>query len=170
MYGMPAAGAVGAVISGGREFENITISPAQNYAIATAKDDHSTVLLLATGSISAIAGAASNASRIVVSPQGASAALWLAQSSHFQILSGLRGAATAREIDVTAFGEPICEPGSDRRACAGTRVFLRADGSGDRDGDPRDFGRQRSGLGFVSAGRAACATAPRNARRDRCVE
>lgn len=119
MLGLPAAGAVGAVISGARPLSNITISPAQNYAIATAADDSSTVIVLATGAVSGIAGAAANASRIAVSPQGTSAALWLRASSHFQILSGLPAAATAREIDVTAFGEPIAFAVSDDGQIAG---------------------------------------------------
>ncbi len=133
MYGMPAAGAVGAVISGGRPLANIAISPPQNYAIATATDDGSTVLVLASGSVSMVAGAAANASHIVVSPQGSSAALWLAASSQFQILSGLPGAPTIRSINATAFGAPIAFAVSDDGEVAaswndGVRVF-GADGS-----------------------------------------
>jgi hypothetical protein len=127
MYGMAAAGAVGAVISGGSTLSNIAISPAQNYAIATA-DDGSTVLVLASGTVFPIAGAAANASRIVVSPQGLTAALWLPGNSHFEVLSGLPGAATVRDIDATAFGQPIALAVSDSGQVAaswadGVRVF-----------------------------------------------
>jgi hypothetical protein len=128
MYGMPAAGAVGAVISGGSTLENIAISPAQNYAVATSTNDGSTVLVLASGSVSPIAGAAANASRIVMSPQGSTAALWLPANSHFEILSGLPGTATVRDIDATAFGPPIALAVSDGGQMAGSwadgvRVF-----------------------------------------------
>ena len=128
MYGMPAAGAVGAGISGGHSFANIAISPAQNYAIATLTDDGSTALVLPSGAVSPIAGAAANASRIVVSPQGAVAALWVAASSQLQVLSGLPGAATIRSINATVFGEPTAFAVSDDGAVAGSwadgvRVF-----------------------------------------------
>ncbi len=128
MYGMPAAGAVGAVISGGRELSNIAISPAQNYAIATATDDSSTVLVLASGTVSPIAGAAANAARIVVSPQGSTAALWLPASSRIEVLSGLPGTATIRDIDVTVFGQSAGFAVSDGGLVAaswtdGVRVF-----------------------------------------------
>lgn len=120
MYGMPAAGAVGAVISGATSLANIVISPAQNYAIATSADDGSTVLVLAAGTVSPIPGAAANASRIVVSPQGSTAALWLPASSHFEVLTGLPGTATMRDIDATAFGQPIAFAVSDSGQVAGS--------------------------------------------------
>jgi hypothetical protein len=128
MYGMPAAGAVGAVISGASKLANIAISPAQNYAIATSTDDGSTVLVLASGAVSPIAGAAANASRMVVSPQGSTAALWLPASSHFEVLTGLPGTATVRDIDATAFGPPIAFAVSDNGQVAaswpdGVRMF-----------------------------------------------
>jgi DNA-binding beta-propeller fold protein YncE len=150
MLGLPAAGAVGAVVSGGRELTNIAISPAQNYAIATAADDGSTVMVLATGAVSGVAGAAPNASRIIVSPQGAAAALWLAATSHFQILSGLPGAATVHEIDATAFGEPIAFAVSDDGHVAGSwpdgvRIF-GADGSV----NPVPIGERVVGLAFFA--------------------
>jgi hypothetical protein len=124
---------VGAVISGGRSLANIAISPAQNYAMATATDDGSTVLVLASGAVSPVMGAAANASQIVVSPQGSAAALWLAASSQFQILSGLPGAPTVRSINAAAFGEPVAFAVSDDGEVAGAfadgvRVF-GADGS-----------------------------------------
>lgn len=150
MLGMPAAGAVGAVVSGARQLSNIMISPAQNYAIATAADDGSIVMVLPTGTVSGIAGAAANASRIAVSPQGTSAALWLAASSHFQILSGLPGAAAVREIDVTAFGEPIAFAVSDDGLIAaswpdGVRMF-GVDGSV----NPVSIGERVVGLAFFA--------------------
>jgi hypothetical protein len=128
MYGMPAAGAVGAVISGGQSLANIAISPAQNYAIATSTDDGSTVLVLASGAVSPIAGAAANASRIVVSPQGSVAGLWVAASSQFQIVSGLPGTATVRSLNAAVFGEPTAFAVSDDGEVAaswadGVRVF-----------------------------------------------
>jgi hypothetical protein len=128
MYGMPAAGAVGAVISGGRSLANIAISPAQNYAVATGTDDGATLLVLPSGAVSPIAGAAVNASRIVVSPQGSVAALWVPAGSQIQILSGLPGAATIRSINATAFGEPTAFAVSDDGEVAGSwadgvRVF-----------------------------------------------
>jgi hypothetical protein len=127
MYGMPAAGAVGAVISGASTLANIAISPAQNYAIATSTEDGSTVLVLASGAVSPISGAAANASRMVVSPQGSTAALWL-PAAHFEVLSGLPGTATVRDIDATAFGPPIAFAVSDNGQVAaswadGVRMF-----------------------------------------------
>jgi hypothetical protein len=149
MFGMPAAGAVGAVISGARELSHIAISPAQNYAIGTAADG-SAWLVLPTGAVSQVAGAAANASRIVVSPQGSAAALWLPASSHFQVLSGLPGAAAGREIDATAFGEPIAFAVSDDGQVAaswpdGVRVF-GTDGSV----NPVSIGERVLGLAFFA--------------------
>jgi DNA-binding beta-propeller fold protein YncE len=149
MVGMPAAGAVGAVISGGRELSHIAISPAQNYAIGTAADG-STWLVLATGAVSQLAGAAPNPSRMAVSPQGSSAALWVPAGSHFQVLSGLPGAAAARDVDATAFGEPIAFAVSDDGQVAaswpdGVRVF-GSDGSV----NPVSIGERVLGLAFFT--------------------
>ncbi len=148
MYGMPAAGAVGAVISGGRQLSNIAISPAQNYAIAT--DEGAAVLVLASGAISSIAGAASNASRMVVSPQGSTAALWLPANSHFEILSGLPGAVTVRDIDSTAFGEPMAFAVSDDGHLAGSWADgLRVFGT-DGSVNPVSIGERVLSLAFLA--------------------
>jgi len=88
MYGLPAAGAIGAAINPGRDFAQIVISPQQNFAIAV---DAATgdVLIVKPASVSAINGVGSNPSFIAVSPTGTSAALWFAATGQMQIVTGL---------------------------------------------------------------------------------
>lgn len=110
MYGMAAAGAVGPALASG--LSNIAIAPVQNYAIAT-NADGAAVMVLASGSISAIAGTAANASRIAISPSGTAAGLWIPSDSHFEVVTGLPGAPAVREVDASAFGLPVAFAVSD---------------------------------------------------------
>jgi hypothetical protein len=132
MYGLPAAGAVGAVISGGQTLTNIAISPAQNFAIATASDG-STVMVTAAGGVAPVAGSSAKAGAIAVSPQGSAAALWIPSQSQIQVLTGLPSAPAVNEIDVTAFGAPIVFAVSDGGVVAGSWTdglrVIGADGS-----------------------------------------
>lgn len=117
MYGMPAAGAVGPAIASG--LSNIAISPAQNFAIAT-NESGAAVLVLTTGAISPIGGTAAGATRIVISPTGSAAALWIPADSHFEVLTGLPAAASVQEIDASAFGSLIAFAVSDDGHLAGS--------------------------------------------------
>jgi len=128
MYGLPAAGMVGGAIPSGA-LRNIAISPAQNYALATAADGSTVMVFPAPSPTLPVPGAAASAGAIVVSPQGSAAASWLATNSKFQVLPpgtllalqmGLSGGTPIYpEIDVTAFGAPISFAVSDDGSVAG---------------------------------------------------
>ena len=103
MQGIPAAGAIGAILETGRNLALITISPRQNYILARDADTGEVVLVtpaagtLATTSV--VAGAAANPDSIAVSPSGSSAVLWFNSTNRAQIVSGLPAAPSIREID-----------------------------------------------------------------------
>lgn len=152
MYGLPAAGAVGPVISGAQALTNITISPAQNFALATAGDG-STVMVTAAGVVSQVAGAAANAAKMAVSPQGSAAALWVPADSHIEVLTGLTGTVAVSELDVTAFGAPVAFAVSDGGVVAGAWADgLRVFGT-DGSVTPVAVGERTAAIAFYS-GRA----------------
>jgi hypothetical protein len=161
MYGLPAAGSVGAVISGGQALTNIAISPAQNFAIATGGDG-STVMVTAAGGVAPVAGASANAGAMVVSPQGSAAALWVPTNSHIEVLTGLPSAPAVNEIDVTAFGAPIVFAVSDGGVVAGSWTDgLRVIGT-DGSMTPVGIGERVLAIAFYSGRADFCvATATR---------
>jgi hypothetical protein len=106
MYGLPAAGAVGAALNTGRALTLSTISPNQNFALGVAADTGELLLVIpsADGSaaaVSPVGGAAAGASGIVLSPDGSAAALWFSSTGHVQVINGLPGSAAVRDIDAS---------------------------------------------------------------------
>ena len=105
MYGLPAAGAVGAALNTGRAFAVSAVSPSQNFALGVAADTGELLLVVpgADGSaaVSPVGGAAAGASSIVLSPSGSAAAVWLPSLRHAQVIGGLPGSSAVREIDAS---------------------------------------------------------------------
>jgi DNA-binding beta-propeller fold protein YncE len=90
LYGLPAAGAIGAAIHTGRQFAQIAISPAQNFALATTADSGAVVLVdPVKTTVTAIAGVSANPDVIAVSPSGTAAALWFTSLGRMQVVTGL---------------------------------------------------------------------------------
>jgi hypothetical protein len=109
MYGLPAAGAVGAALNTGRALTLSTVSPNQNFALGVAADTGELLLVIpsADGSaaaVSSVSGAAAGASGIVLSPDGSAAALWFSSTGHVQVINGLPGSAAVRDIDASFLG------------------------------------------------------------------
>lgn len=105
LYGIPAAGWVGAAVTPDRALSLIEMSPDQSRALAIAADTGALMLLTpATGVTAHVNGAASGADRIVFSPSGTAAALWFSANDHIQVVNGLASAPTVRDIDASFLG------------------------------------------------------------------
>ena len=113
MYGLPGASAIGSAIGVGHNLGLIAVSPRQDYVLATDADSGAALVIVPGVSATPIAGAGSNADRMVMSPRGSSAGLWFGANSHFEIVAGLPGAASIREIDATFLGAPVAFAVSD---------------------------------------------------------
>jgi hypothetical protein len=106
MYGLAGAAALGDPIALGRDLAVIAPSSSGNYVIATAADNGQ-ALLIVNGTAASLNGVAAGATRISISPNGGSAALWFRSPGHFQIVTGLPGAPSVRDLDASsANGDP----------------------------------------------------------------
>ena len=113
MYGLAGAGALGNPIDLGRDLALIAPSPSGNYVLGTAADNGQ-ALLIVNGAATPIGGVNTGAARISISPGGSSAALWFSSTGHFQIVSGLPGAPSVRDVDASFLeGQPIAFAVSD---------------------------------------------------------
>jgi hypothetical protein len=101
MYGLPAAGAIGAALNTGRAFSHVAVSPQQNFAVAVAADTGQVMIVTPSGSITALSVTETNPSALVASPQGTAAAAWFPLSGHLIALSGLPDAPQVRVIDAS---------------------------------------------------------------------
>jgi hypothetical protein len=104
LYGLPAAGAIGAAISS-RDFSHIAIPPEQYFAVVSAADTGEVMVAqeVITGGfgLTAIPGASANPDILAMSPGGASAALWFAATGHLQAVTGLPNSPSVRDIDAS---------------------------------------------------------------------
>lgn len=117
VYGIPAAAAVAAPIDYGRDFSTIAVSPSQTYALGT--DSASGAVFLLSSSAAPLVGASANPDRIVLSPQGSSAALWFGSAGRLQIVSGLPGSPSIQNVDAALVGEvPVALAVADDGALA----------------------------------------------------
>jgi hypothetical protein len=125
MQGIPAAGAIGPILKTGRNLGLITVSPRQNYILAMDADTGQVVLVTPAGAASVVAGAAANPDTIAVSPSGSSAVLWFNATKRAQIISGLPGSPSIREIDASVVGASPAIAVSDDGSwlAAGTYLF-----------------------------------------------
>jgi hypothetical protein len=101
MYGLPAAGAIGAAIDAGRDFSHIAISPTQKFAVATAADTGEVLVVKPGLGNTSIKGASADPDMIAMSPGGTAAALWFPATGKLQAISGLPDAPTVRTIDAS---------------------------------------------------------------------
>ncbi len=101
MYGLPAAGSIGASIDAGRDFSHIAVSPSQKFAIVTAADTGEVMVMKPGAGNTAITGTASNPSLIAISPHGTAAALWFPLTGQLQAISGLPDTPAVRTVDAT---------------------------------------------------------------------
>jgi hypothetical protein len=104
MQGIPAAGAIGPILETGRNLALITISPRQNYILATDAETGEVVLVTPSGATSVVPGAVASPDSITMSPSGSSAVLWFNSTNRAQIVSGLPGSPSIREIDASFIG------------------------------------------------------------------
>jgi hypothetical protein len=104
MYGLPAAGAIGAAIEG-PDFSHIAVPPQQYFAVVSRADTGQVMVAqeVLTGgyALTAIPGASANPDIIAMSPGGASAALWIPATGHLQIATSLQTTPTLRDIDAS---------------------------------------------------------------------
>jgi hypothetical protein len=105
IYGVPGAAGVGPAIDAGRDLALIAISPRQDYVLATAPDTGEALIII-SGQATHLNGVTAGADRIVVSSRGTAAAFWFSSTSRFQIVSGLPGSPSVREIDAILRGGP----------------------------------------------------------------
>jgi len=163
MYGLPGAGAVAGAIASGHTLALLAVSPRQDYVLATDADSGAALVVVPGTSASPIAGVAAGADRMAISPRGSTAALWFAATSHFEIVSGLPGTPSVREIDATFLGEPgafaVSDDGGSLAGAwrAGVYTF-GPDGAVSRVGPEGDvdalaFYAGRSDLVYTSAAR-----------------
>jgi hypothetical protein len=100
MSGLPGAATLGLVADTGHALANITVSPSQNYVLAS-DAGNGAVLLVIPGVSATALNTPGTPDRIAVSPMGGSAAMWFSAGAQLEILSGLPAKATARQIDAS---------------------------------------------------------------------
>jgi hypothetical protein len=150
MQGIPAAGAIGPILPTGRKLAMITVSPRQNYVLAMDAETGEVVLVTPTGATSVVAGAAAHPDSIAVSPSGSSAVLWVDSTNRAQIVTGLPGLPSIREIDMGAIDATQVAVSDDGNwiaagAPGGTDAYLFA-GNGSMTTIP--IGDRVTGLAF----------------------
>jgi DNA-binding beta-propeller fold protein YncE len=101
MYGLPAAGAIGAPLAAGRDFALTAIAPTQNFALVTTADTGELMVYKPGSSLTTISGAATSPDALAISPSGPSAALWFPLTGKLQIVTGLPDSPSVRTIDAS---------------------------------------------------------------------
>jgi len=104
VYGIPATAAVGAALDQDRSYAQITISPRQDYALATDANSGEALLIRPGLQTAVLDGTAAGADRIIVSPRGSSVALWFSATSHLQIVKGLPLSPSVQDVDAGFLG------------------------------------------------------------------
>lgn len=106
--GIPAAGSVGDAFTPDPAFTRIEVSPDQTRALAIAKDGNALILFtIPTGSRVPVEGAGLAPQRIIFSPSGTAAVLWFSAVQRIQVVSGLSGTPSVRNVEASfAGGEP----------------------------------------------------------------
>jgi hypothetical protein len=104
MYGLPAAGAIGAAIAS-RDFSHISVAPQHYFALVTAADTGEVLVAeeVLTGgfALTPVPGAASSPDILAISPGGSSAVLWFPLTGKLQIVTGLPHSPVVRTIDAS---------------------------------------------------------------------
>jgi hypothetical protein len=101
MYGLPAAGAIGAPLDAGRNFALTAIAPSQKFALVTAADTGELMVYKPASGLATVSGAATSPDALAISPSGSSAALWFPLTGKLQIVTGLPDSPAVETIDVS---------------------------------------------------------------------
>jgi hypothetical protein len=101
LYGLPAAGAIGAALSTGRAFSHVAVSPQQNFAVAVAADTGQLLIVTPGAGVTPLSVTETNPSALIASPHGTAAAAWFPLSGHLIALSGLPDSPQVRVIDAS---------------------------------------------------------------------
>lgn len=101
MYGLPAAGAIGAALDAGRDFALTAIAPTQNFALVTAADTGEVLIYKPASGLTTVGGATRNPDTLAISPTGASAALWFPITGKLEIMTGLPDSPSVRTVDAS---------------------------------------------------------------------
>jgi hypothetical protein len=97
MNGFPAAATLGEPANVGHTLAHTTVSPSQNYVLASDAESGE-VLLVVPGASATRLNTSVEPDQIVASPGGSSAALWFSGAAQFEILSGLPARPAIRQI------------------------------------------------------------------------
>ncbi|HLJ14283.1 MAG TPA: hypothetical protein VKV15_07290 [Bryobacteraceae bacterium] len=107
ILGIAGASTTGQPLDAGADLNQAVFSPVHNFILALAGDASTPLLIVPNQPGVPIAGAQAGASRIVLSPEGAAAALYFQQGARAQILTGLPDAPSiARSVDLSALPSP----------------------------------------------------------------
>jgi hypothetical protein len=105
ILGIPGSSTLGPIADAGAALAAAEIAPGQDYALAVAAGSGSVLLIRLNGPLSATAidGIPAGPERIILSPSGASAAIYYADRHRIQLLSGLPDAPSlGNAIDIAA--------------------------------------------------------------------
>jgi hypothetical protein len=95
IYGIPAAAAVGEPAAGGQRFARLAAG--REFVIAS--DEGGRVMVFSGGALRPLEGAGVAPDTIILSPSGSAALLWFASISRAQIVRGLPGEPSLRNVD-----------------------------------------------------------------------
>lgn len=101
MYGLPAAGAIGAPLPAGRDFALSAIAPNQSFVLVTAADTGEVMVYKLASGLATVSGAGTSPDALAISPGGSSAALWFPLTAKLQIVTGLPDSPAVRTIDAS---------------------------------------------------------------------
>jgi DNA-binding beta-propeller fold protein YncE len=101
MYGLAAAGAIGAALDAGRDFALSATAPSQTFVLVTTADTGEVMVYKPGSGLSTVSGASASPDALAISPGGTSAALWFPFTGKLQIVTGLPDSAAVRTIDAS---------------------------------------------------------------------
>jgi hypothetical protein len=101
MWGVPGAATIGDPLQLGVDVFRAAVSPRQNYILMlTGPDREAALFLPKIGMVQNLAGVPPGSSRIVMSPEGDSAAFYFPANHHLQVITGLPDVPAIRETDL----------------------------------------------------------------------
>lgn len=99
VYGIPAAGAVGARVRAQQDFSRIAVSPARNYVLMSATKTGTVFVYTPESGLIPLEGASGAPDQMVLSPRGSAAVLW--SGNRAQVVTGLPDAPMIRTVDAS---------------------------------------------------------------------
>src|SRR5262249_49087973 len=100
VLGIPAAAAVSDVVNADQDFARIAVSPGKNYVLGS-EGGSGCVSILKDGILTPVNGASASPDQIAISPRGSAAALLYTGAGRVQVVTGLPGAPTIRDIGIS---------------------------------------------------------------------